>query len=317
MTDEGQSPYQKFILNDNEPPEPETKTVDDPGQHRQQIAPDASIQRLSRRLTLLAVLIPCLAMTAVLAAYLDLKNRDEVLRQTLAAESLQAWQGLEMQLNDLSARYQQVENSMKEKFPSINQTADTLKADSRQVRQTIRELSDLKADKKELAQSKKQAEQTFAEIRNALKQFHDESASGDQKLSQSIAGLKASIPEGITTTLTELKAGIGELGKNLETTRTALKQTQASLKTGLSRKMNKKELDGTLTTCRQAFRQELNALLKKMINDEKRLAAAEEKLTTIERRLKTDFSRQTIPPLRSSNPGNVNKDAIIEKSLSE
>ncbi len=269
MSDPGQSDYQKFTLSDDVPPE----ALAD--RDRPEAGQDHRIRRLNQRLTLQAVLIPCFVIVALLAAFFHFKEREDTFRETLLAETLQAFQQLETELDGLATRYDKLGARLDEKFPSINQTAASLRTDFEKTRQSLQSLkNDLKVDQKKRARSMKAVEKKVKAFGKTLKQIEDRSNTGDQQLEQAVAQIKTTVSEGIGASIDELNAdlnaGIDELNQRMADIRKGVSKHESDLKrinaglervnSGLARKMSRGRLDAALESQQNTFRQELNTL---------------------------------------------------------
>lgn len=314
MSDPEPSSYQKFMLNDDTPEvfaEAETAENSD-------CLEDRRIRNIHRRLTLQAFLLSCLVVAAVSAAYLHLKAGEDTFRRTLVMQSFQSFQEVEAELKALSARYDTLQAGLNEKFPSLNETAATLKTDFEKSRQTLQRLdNDLKVEQKQRMQSLQKVEKQFTTLSSELKQLQEKSLSQDTRIEQNVTRLNSMLSREIEPALAELRTDMHERQQTMDTVRKAVNGTQSSLKrleTDLKQKISRQELDTALQSGQQAFRKELNALLKRMIRKEKRLMALEEQTRRLEQALQTDFRRETLPSLYSEEPLEK-KNGIEEKSL--
>jgi chromosome segregation ATPase len=288
MNDRENSDYQKFRLDGA----PLAAAPDDDQQDSsfEDETKDLRIEKLNRRLTLVSILLPCLIVIAVLAAYADLKKRDEKLQQTNTVEVRKLIEELESQLNALSVKYAKLGFSIDEKIPSISKTAASLEDSLKQTGKSLQTISTAKADKKELKEAEGRMEKTFAEMRKDLENLRSESQTANERLNQ---------------TLLQFNQSIEGLKKDISA-------TKSTTTAHLSQKMDKSDLDAALKTNQEAFRQELNQVFKRIIAKEKRLTSLEEKIQSIERNLKTDFRNK---PLNQLAPPKA--ATIVEQNMAE
>ena len=122
-----------------------------------QVAPeDNRIAKLSRRITVLAIIIPCLIGVALFFLYLDLKGR-VVQNQASGNQSVsELSRDFSTQLQDFSSRLSQLEAGTTEKSAAIEKSASELKAQIdkldgslKSAHSQLKKIDTAKADKKE------------------------------------------------------------------------------------------------------------------------------------------------------------------------
>ncbi len=122
-----------------------------------QVAPeDNRIAKLSRRITVLAIIIPCLIGVALFFLYLDLKGR-VVQNQASGNQSVsELSRDFSTQLQDFSSRLSQLEAGTTEKSAAIEKSASELKTQIdkldgslKSAHSQLKKIDTAKADKKE------------------------------------------------------------------------------------------------------------------------------------------------------------------------
>jgi len=120
---------------------------------------DLRVEKLSHRLTLVIILLPCLLAVAVYFGYRDLTGRVSRTQDTGSLEIQQLSRQIETlskEFNDklinfsttLSSRDKDLVTTMSTKLSSINKTVKSLKSDLQKTRSSLKNLEAQKADKK-------------------------------------------------------------------------------------------------------------------------------------------------------------------------
>jgi chromosome segregation ATPase len=233
-----------------------------------QVAPeDNRIAKLSRRITVLAIIIPCLIGVALFFLYLDLKGR-VVQNQASGNQSVsELSRDFSTQLQDFSSRLSQLEADTTEKSAAIEKSASELKThidkldgSLKSAHSQLKKIDTAKADKKEQeslaeklaslstlvgtqndALSQKMATMTadFDKISNDIENFRKEigefSTLVDSKIDRRTLLLELDKQQQKLTVLgadiekkfITLQSEIRRLDKDLQQTRQALRQSAA------------------------------------------------------------------------------------------
>ena len=117
---------------------------------------DNRIAKLSRRITVLAIIIPCLIGVALFFLYLDLKGR-VVQNQTSGNQSFEVLtQDFSVQIQDVSSKLAQLESGISEKITSSEKSIEDLKnqigkleSGQKKTDTNLKTIVTAKADKKE------------------------------------------------------------------------------------------------------------------------------------------------------------------------
>ena len=123
----------------------------------QDVPQDNRVARLSRRVTILAIILPCLIGAALYFLYNDLKNR-VAQNQTYGTQSVEDLaQTLDTRLQEFSAKLTQLETMFSERLAGTEKSVENLKtqlgkADSslKNALGSLKTIDTAKADKKEL-----------------------------------------------------------------------------------------------------------------------------------------------------------------------
>lgn len=110
---------------------------------------DTRINRLSRRIIIIAVLIPCIIGVVLFFLYLDLKKR-VILNQNTGTRSVQTLsRDFESRLFELSAKESEFENTFATRAATIEKRIDSLKFRLYKTDNRIKKVAAAKADRKD------------------------------------------------------------------------------------------------------------------------------------------------------------------------
>ncbi len=194
---------------------------DDPPEHCLEAdEDDIRIARLNRRVTWVALLVPCLAGLLLAAGYLDLKGRLEGIDRAGVEEMQALAKGLDARVSALAGQQAALEKSLGERLDQASLNGDALAgalkaAEARlsqsldrrggDVEKIVRELTASKVDRQELEKLAGQAQKAMEPLEQRLAAVSAEVTSLDNNLSRELAALTGTV-ERIDRGLSELKA---------------------------------------------------------------------------------------------------------------
>jgi len=132
----------RFTMRDNEAESDSIYTSD---------AENLRIEKLSSRITVVAVLIPCLLAVALIVVYLDLKNRVANTYSTGSMGVQNLSKDLESRFSNLSLKLAKIEDQLKGQAETLKNTTASLQVNLKKATTDLKRLSDGKPDKKALA----------------------------------------------------------------------------------------------------------------------------------------------------------------------
>lgn len=145
---------------------------------------DSRIAKLSRRITVLAVIIPCLIGVALFFLYLDLKGR-VIQNQTSGNQSFEVLsQDFTVQIQDLSAKLAQLESGISEKSTLTEKGSEDLKKQVGKLESSLKK-TDSNLKKINTAKADKKAQEALADSLATLStQVGTRNADWDEKVAE-------------------------------------------------------------------------------------------------------------------------------------
>ena len=243
---------------------------------------DTRINRLSRRITITAVLLPCIIGVVLFFLYFNLKKQ-VIQNQDTGNQSVQNLsRDTQQQIHDLSVKYTDLENSHATRAASIEKRVDALKFRLYKAENSLKKVGESKANLKEQQKLSKRISAEAARV-SALEESYAKKIS---ELSKTASELK--------TRDSELSDLDGKVEKDI-----AMMRVKMSV-------IEKNRID------REIFEQEL---IKEQQISEKKLATMSGELNN-----KLELIRNDLKKLRTSTPPAAKKQeptpgSIIEKDL--
>lgn len=132
---------------------------------------NSRIDKLSRRITILAVLIPCIVGVVLFFLYLDLKKR-VILNQDSGTQSVQNLsRDFDTRLFELSAKYSEMENNWANRAAAIEKQIESLKFRLYKSENRVKKVSAAMVDKKDQENVNKRVEKLSSQISGLDKIF--------------------------------------------------------------------------------------------------------------------------------------------------
>ncbi len=280
-----------FKLGDDKLPEPEEPPLDDLLVSSEM--PPSTYDRLRRRITLLAVLMPLLLAALVVAGYLDIKRRVSQTENAGTMEVLNLSRDLESSFSSLSVRQAKLEEAMAKMIAEAEKKTAALKtslqSDLNKAVAEVRALEkDLAGLKQSMAAMEKKRLAEIGRLKKDLRALKAEvkSVGGDFKLAGQKAAARVS---NIETSLAEMRSQLSDLAE-------AMRLATVSIMEAKSRAMDaeenlrkvKSELEAQLATKldRRSLSDELNAEQQRYEKKMARLTARlSDRIFTLEKKV--------------------------------
>jgi DNA repair exonuclease SbcCD ATPase subunit len=157
------------------------------------------LEKLSKRVTILSILIPCLIGGLIAIAYMDLKKRFFINQDTGTRTVQDLSKDLDAKLYDLTNKYNDLENTLATRAAALEKNFSSLKFRLYKNENKIKKLGASKAEKKDQETALKDLEKISSQI-NAL----------DNGVSQKFGDLATSI-KNTTNDLIKIRAEISTL----------------------------------------------------------------------------------------------------------
>ena len=251
---------------------------------------DIKIEKLSQRVTLISILIPCLIVVILFVAYMDIKNRVIRVHNTGTVEVKNLSEDVEGRLSALSLKYAKIEDSFEKKIISLEKKASTIADKLNKTAKDVGRLSLLKTDKKELERNLKKIEQELTPIRSDLKNISPRIKTIENKFGNEIIKF--------TEAFDNLKNNFKGLEKNIETLSSA--------------QINKAKLDLALSNEQKNYLKKLNQMERNLEDDIEFLRLKIKNLEKISKLSKEEKQIKSGPPPTSSQP--LFKESLEAKS---
>ena len=261
-----------------------------PDEALQDAPEDNRIAKLSRRITVLAIIIPCLIGIALFFLYLDLKGR-VVQNQASGYQSVsELSQAFEGQLQDVAAKLSQLESGISEKAAA-----------------TDKQITELKTEVGKLEGSLKTANSLLKKIDAAKAEKADQEKLGNQvtALSTQVGTLSEALEKKIGTLSTEFDTASSDVAK--------FRQDIGEFKTLVDSKIDRRTLLLELDKQQQKLTLLSGDLEKNLISIRAELRRIDSELQQARQSLRRS-SAPTSPPA-TTRPGSSGTGKIVEQNL--
>ncbi len=244
-------------MNENESSKFKIRPDDNPASHFQEDKQELKIEKLNRRITLIAILIPCLIGGILFLAYRDIKTRVGQVSDTGTTEVKTLSKDLETSFSSLLSKHAQLQQSFIKKTASLEKTAASLHKSLKEADTAIRYIRAARqADNKKMIGA-------LAAINSTLKTL-------------------TPLPQELKNIASDIKAVDGKFSKelrnftqNLEKIKNNLIKIQADVFALASVKIDYKAFDLALKNQRKDYQQ---ALQQTIWDVDKRIASLESKI---------------------------------------
>lgn len=232
-------------------------------------AENLRMEKLSTRVTLVAVLIPCLLVIVLAVAYLDIKNRVTNTQNSGSLGVQNLSKDLESRFSSLSLKLAKMEVQFAEQSKILKTSTAALQVNLKKATTRLNRITDGKPDRSELAAMSKKTEASIAALQKDMGTLNASFARFDEELADQILLMA----EGLRKDQGRLSE-IEKKAQQLE-----------------SEKLNRESMDLALGLERLALQEMVKDKIREV---EKRLAGLSKKMDTLNRRL-NDQARKALP----------------------
>lgn len=267
---------------------------------------DADIQKLSHRMTLLFILIPCLLAAVFGFAYVDLQNRLSQMKSVGSKQVRELSDDYTGRVTSLALKLEKLEKSLAQKMSILKDSLVATQAGMKKNQKRFKALADTKIDKEDY---KKAATANSAAL-TALKE-------GMAEQKESVLGLSKKLANELdeeANVITTLQSDLREQGERLAETASLIEMLQ---KKALNLELDVKALAdktierGAWKDVRQKDQATMTALQEKL----KGLA---EEISWLENKLNIKRKSKPTGPVGTAQPKPTpDKDKIIEQDINE
>ncbi len=241
-------------------------------------AENLRIEKLSTRITLVAVLIPCLLVIVLVIAYLDIKHRVISTQNTGSMGVQNLSKDLESRFSSLSLKQAKIEEQLSGLSTSLETATAGLQVNLKKATTALHASVDAKGDRSELTALGERSEAQIAAIQKEIVDVKAALTRIDQSLSE--------FDE-------ELSGQILVMAESVQKDRDRLEAFDAGLRQLEEQKLSKASLELTLGLERLALQEMVKERLRAM---EQQMAAMERQIDELQQRL-TAQTRRSAPPV--------------------
>ena len=277
----------RFTIRDEEPA-PDAMFMAD--------AENLRIEKLSTRITLVAVLIPCLLVIILAIAYLDIKHRVINTQNTGSMGFQNLSKDLESRFSSLSLKQAKIEEQLAQTSKALETATAALQVNLKKSTAELRRLTEGKVDRAALAALTKKSETSFSALKQDIADLNAALSKFDDELATQILLMADG-----------LKKDQGRLAE--------LEDRTQQLDT---EKLNKASMELTLGIERLALQEMVKDKIREL---EKKLVLIDKKIDVLTKRM--DASMQPVPrpstaaaapaPLPPQSP--ANSSTIVEQTI--
>lgn len=189
------------------------------------------LEKLSKRVTILSILIPCLIGGLIAIAYMDLKKRVFINQDTDARTVQDLSKDLDAKLYDLTTKYNDLENTLATRAAALEKNFSSLKFRLYKNENKIKKLGALKADKKNQETALKDLKKISSQIDaldNGVSRKFGDLATSITNTSNDLIKIRAEISTLVTSKI-DRKIFDQELQKKQQFQREKLNKIQATV----------------------------------------------------------------------------------------
>ena len=266
---------------------------------------DLKVEKLHKRITRISIIVPCLVVILILAAYFDLKKNLSNINtegsmgvQTLSKE-------LESKFSSLSIKEAKIEETLDKKIEALEKATSSLQASSKEADTAIRYIRSARKKDNESSESAiQQIENKLASIVKDLDKISSDLNAMDKTFSAKLAILSQST-DSSKNALQTIRSDISSI-KSSKADLTALKDQQKVYQLAL------RQLTSSLEDRIKSVEKRLNELKKVQTSSKKQSQSKSEKLNS-SNQVKIKSASEASSPPKTETP---KSDTIIEQDLS-
>ena len=176
-----------------------------------------NIDKLGNRITLFAVILPCIIGIILVFGYFNIKSRVAQVSDSGSQEVKNVSRDMERVLSQLQVRHAKLEKKMNENIAEINQSISSLNQKIKQAKKSIDFLAASKANKKNLSPQIKKLRSSLASLTEDLQAVSAKTDTLDTKLNTSMKKAQATFENRLENKLENELARKGNLiAENLQ-----------------------------------------------------------------------------------------------------
>lgn len=149
-------------------------------------AENLRIEKLSTRVTLVAVLIPCLLVVVLAIAYLDIKNRVVNTQHSGSMGVQNLSKDLESRFSNLSLKQAKMEEQLAETSKNLETATAALQVNLKKATTELKRITDDKADRSAMAAISNKTEASVAALQQDMADLNTEFGKFDEELAAQI-----------------------------------------------------------------------------------------------------------------------------------
>jgi chromosome segregation ATPase len=285
--------------------------IDDESQdfQAQEEIDDSKVKKLSGRITRISIIIPCLVIIMILAAYFDLKKNLSSVNTmgNMGVQSLS--KELESRFSSISIKEANLEESTGKKIGEIEKTIASLKAETKEAATAIRYIrSARKTDVEQTENAIHTIEKKLDSIPKDLNKISSDMKALDQSLTEKLTHISQFINSS-KNDLQNINSDISSL-KSLKADKTSLKDQQNVYQLALRQLTS--NLDDRMTTLENRLKK-----LEKMKTPAKKQSGSKPESAVTSTRNNTESSpdAQASPKTDTPKPGSIIEQDLPQKGL--
>ncbi len=213
---------------------------------------DLRIEKINQRMTLLAVLLPCLIGVVLFFAYRDVISRVDRTQDSGTLEVRNLMQELEFKLADLTSRIDTLESRLTERLTAVDNRLQAVEGQLKKTDEIVGKLRGNVVDKQAQADALNKFENALSPIRKDLAALPE--------LREAIHNTADRVQQLETAQSKELL----DLGKKLEAQAGNLKNLEKNLSNSLNKKIEIETLELELLKAKKQYQQLLELSTKKL-----------------------------------------------------
>jgi chromosome segregation ATPase len=270
---------------------------------------DSKVEKLNKRITRISIIIPCLVIIIILAAYFDLKKNLSSMNimGNMGVQSLS--KELESRFSSLSIKEANLEERTGKKIANLEKTIASLQAETNEATTAIKYI---RAARKSDNQNTENAINTIEKKLDSIPKDLNKISSDMKMLEQSLTEKLANISQSVNSSkndLQKINSDISSL-KSLKADRTALQDQQKVYQLALRQLTN--NLEDRITSIENMLKK-----LEKVKTPAKRQSQAKPEKAVSSTQINTESSPNTIssPKTDIPKPGAIIEQDIPQKNL--
>jgi len=242
------------------------------------------LKKISRKINLFAVLVPCLLALILVFGYFDIRKKFDNIHISGSSDVQAISKDLDSKFSSLSIRQAKIEALLNEKISTIEKTAARFEQSLEQTEKALSGVRSSTPDKQELAGIITEIDKTLAPMNTDIKKLSSEI--------KKISSEAKSLQEKFDKESGKLATAVSGLQKEVST----LKTDTAAL---TSSRADKQKIDLAVQHIEKFVPQKLNDLEKSL---SEKIDALRNQIKTIEDKQKKSAAAVTAPPVLSAPP---------------